>query len=74
PLHAVYTKHCLAPMEAMIKQDKLNIFELCDLVKVRYLSAEEINRFDPEHLSFFNVNTVDDLEKARELAGGDNKP
>ena len=74
PLHAVYTKNCMATMEAMIKQDKLSIFELCDLVKVRYLSAEEIDRFDPEHLSFFNVNTVDDLEKARELAGGDNKP
>ena len=73
PLHAVYTKNCLATMEDMIKQDKLNLFELCNLVRVNYLSVEEIDRFDPEHLSFFNVNTTDDLKKARELSEGDNK-
>jgi molybdopterin-guanine dinucleotide biosynthesis protein A len=28
----------------------------------------EIEQFDPEHLSFFNVNTPEDLEAARQLA------
>jgi molybdopterin-guanine dinucleotide biosynthesis protein A len=38
------------------------------LVKVRYVEGDEISRFDPEHLSFFNVNTEADLERAQQLA------
>jgi len=67
PLHAVYTKDCLAPIEDMIKQGELKIHLLFNLVKVRYVEAEEIERYDPGHLSFFNVNTEADLKKAREL-------
>ena len=70
PLHTVYTKNCLAPIEHMIKQDKLRVNLFFSLVKARYVEAEEIERFDPEHLSFFNVNTEADLKRARELAGG----
>ncbi|MEE8619216.1 MAG: molybdenum cofactor guanylyltransferase, partial [Dehalococcoidales bacterium] len=71
PLHAVYSKSCLAPIERMIKEDKLRIYPLFNSVSVRYVEAEEIERFDPKHLSFFNINTKADLEKARELARGD---
>lgn len=69
PLHAVYTKSCLTPIESMIKQDNLSVHKLLQSVKVRYVETEEINRFDPAHLSFFNINTDADLEKARKLAG-----
>jgi len=71
PLHAVYTKSCLAPIEQVIKQGKLSVSKLFSLVRVRYVEAEEIERFDPKHLSFFNINTEADLGKARELAQGD---
>ena len=71
PLYAVYSKGCLAPIEGLLKQDNLKIHELFNLVKVRYVEATEINRFDPKHLSFFNVNTEADLETAREVARGD---
>jgi len=37
------------------------------LVKTRYVGEDEIAEFDPEHLSFFNVNTAADLEKAKIL-------
>jgi len=67
PLHAVYTRDCLVPIEQMIKQDELSINRLLDLVNVRYVESEEIGRFDPRHLSFFNVNTEADLETARGL-------
>ncbi|MFQ5996742.1 MAG: molybdenum cofactor guanylyltransferase [Dehalococcoidales bacterium] len=70
PLHAVYTKRCLAPIEHMIKQDKLSVSQLFPLVKTRYVEAEEIEKFDRKHLSFFNVNTKADLKRARELARG----
>lgn len=73
PLHAVYSKSCLATIEYMIKQGNLSVADLLCLVKVRYVEAEEIDRFDPEHLSFFNINTKADLKTARELAGGNGK-
>jgi molybdopterin-guanine dinucleotide biosynthesis protein A len=67
PLHAVYSKGCLAPIESLLKQANLSPRQLFALVKVRYVDAEEISRFDPEHLSFFNINSRADLDKAREI-------
>ncbi len=67
PLHAVYSRGCLAPIEALLKQGNLSLRQLFTLVRVRYVEAEEINRFDPEHLGFFNINSQVDLEKAREI-------
>ncbi len=69
PLHAVYSKACLAPIECLLEQGILNVRELFSLVKVRYVEAEEIDRFDPEHLSFFNINTKSDLARAKGLMG-----
>ena len=71
PLHAVYSKGCLAPIECLLKQGNLSIREFFTSVRVRYVEAAEINKFDPQHLSFFNVNTKADLETAREIARGD---
>ena len=71
PLHAIYTKSCLAPIERMIKQGELSVYKLLHLVRVRYVETEEIDKFDPKHLSFFNINTEADLEIARDLARGD---
>jgi molybdopterin-guanine dinucleotide biosynthesis protein A len=67
PLHAVYSKNCLAPIEDMVKRGDLSVHSLLDLVRVRYVDSDEIDRFDPEHLSLFNVNTLDELERARSL-------
>ncbi len=68
PLHAIYSKVCLDPVDGLLKQGNLKILELFNLVRVRYVESEEINRFDPKHLSFFNINTEADLKAARELA------
>jgi molybdopterin-guanine dinucleotide biosynthesis protein A len=68
PLHAVYSKCCLIPMERMLEGGNLKIQEVYPLIKVRYLEAQEIERFDPKYLSLFNVNTETDLAKARKLA------
>ena len=73
PLHAVYSKGCLTAIEYLLKQGNLRIAELLNLVRVRYVEAEEINRFDPNHLSFFNVNTEADLERAREVVKSNDK-
>lgn len=70
PLHAIYSKNCIAPIESILKQGKRVIIELFDHVKVRFIEDEEVDRFDPQHRSFFNINTKEDLELARKMAGG----
>ncbi len=68
PLHAVYTRDCLRPMQSLLEAGNPKIMDILDLVRVRYLDKDEIEQFDPEHLSFFNINTNADLERARKLA------
>ena len=67
PLHAVYSRNCL-PVLAEIMQKNLRIIELAQRVKVRYITDEELIRFDPDNRSFFNINTHADLEIARKIS------
>lgn len=67
PLHALYSKACLAPMQRMLQAGQLKIAPLFEAVRVRYLDEGTIDRIDPRHLSFFNINTQADLEEARRL-------
>jgi molybdopterin-guanine dinucleotide biosynthesis protein A len=69
PLHAVYSKNCIEPAESILKQGRKVIVELFNYVRVRYVEKEEIDRYDPKHMSFFNINTKEDLELARKIAG-----
>ncbi len=67
-LLAVYSKNCLAPMENLIRNNNLRIIGILPYIKVKYLKPEEVDRFDPHRLSFFNINTEADLIKGIELA------
>ncbi len=71
PLHAVYSRGCLATIELLLEQGNLAVRDILPLIKVRYIETEEIDMFDATHLSFFNINTEADLEKARELVKGE---
>lgn len=68
PLCAIYSRDCLVPIRRLLQQNELRILKLFSMVDVRYIEEDEIDRFDPEHLSFFNVNTPADLETATKLA------
>jgi hydrogenase maturation protease len=67
PLHAVYSKACLQPIVDLIDRGKRRVVHFFDRVRVRYVEPREIEAFDPEHLSFFNINTPADLQRAQEL-------
>ena len=71
PLHAIYSRNCLPVFEEIMQQN-LRIIELVQHVRVRYLTAEEIKRYDPENLSFFNINTEADLRMAHKIVAGKN--
>ncbi len=68
PTHAVYSKACLGPIERKLKANDLKIAGFFDEVRVRYVPQEAIEKLDPERLSFFNVNTQEDLDRALSLA------
>ena len=65
PLCAVYSRSCLTPIHSLLERGELAVRRLFSLVYVRYVEEEELKRFDPECLSFFNVNTQTALEEAR---------
>lgn len=67
PTHALYSKACLLPMEQRLKTDDLKISRFYDQVRVDYVAEEEIASLDPEFLSFFNVNSPPDLDRALAL-------
>jgi molybdopterin-guanine dinucleotide biosynthesis protein A len=67
PTHAIYSRNCLAPIESHLKVGDLKIAKFFDDVNVGYLEEDDIEAFDPEYLSFFNVNTQEDLDQALAL-------
>lgn len=64
PLHAVYRKGLLPVMEAQIRKRDRRIRGLFDHIRVRYVTEEEIVRFDPQKRSFRNLNTPKEYKEA----------
>ena len=67
PLHAVYSTDCIDIIEQMIQQNDLKVRNLLGQIRVRYIGQDEIDHYDPDHLSWFNINTPDDLKRAGEI-------
>ena len=69
PLHAVYqTKLALEAAEDAMTEGKLKLRALIEKLQgVRYISTIAIQQLDPELLTFFNINTPADLNKAMTL-------
>jgi molybdopterin-guanine dinucleotide biosynthesis protein A len=67
PLHAIYGKNCLPAMLRRLKQGRRQIISFFDDVRVRCVGQADIDRFDPLHLSFLNVNTPEDWRRAQAL-------
>ena len=69
PTHAAYSTACLPHIERRLQANDLKIARFFDQVRVNYLSQSEVEERDPERLSFFNVNTQEDLDRALSLVG-----
>jgi molybdopterin-guanine dinucleotide biosynthesis protein A len=71
PLHALYHKSCLPAMRRHIDAGDKRIISFYPEIRIRFLREDEIDRFDPEHLSFLNANTPEDWERILSMDGGD---
>jgi molybdopterin-guanine dinucleotide biosynthesis protein A len=67
PLFAVYSKSCIPVIFDHLSVDNLKTREILRKLRVRRVTEEEIDRFDPRRLSFFNLNTLEDQKRAEEL-------
>jgi len=69
PLHALYrVKRCLPAIERVLDGGQFKMTSFFPHVRVRYVEEHEVDIFDPEHLSFFNINTLEDWQRGQELA------
>ena len=69
PLHAVYRREtCIPAIESAMEADQWRVISWLPQVKVRKLSPEELGRFDPQGLAFWNVNTPEEFSKAEQRA------
>ena len=69
PMHALYGKQCLPVLEQMIRARQLKIQEMVShtSLRVQYVTEKDLLTIDPSGRSFYNVNTLADLEAARSL-------
>lgn len=68
-LHAAYGKACLGPMEARLRAGQLKIVGFFAEVRVLEIPEAEVARHADPALVFMNVNTPEELARARALAG-----
>ncbi|MFB0543307.1 MAG: molybdenum cofactor guanylyltransferase, partial [Candidatus Bathyarchaeia archaeon] len=69
PLHSVYrVKAALRAAEEAVKGEKLRVHDMMRrLEKVAYVPMEELKKFDPGLLTFFNINSSLDLRVAEDI-------
>lgn len=64
PLHAVYRRSVVPFLEEQLKRGELRPISLYQKVRTHEIHEDEIRRFDPEGLSFLNMNTPEDYQAA----------
>lgn len=69
PMCAIYDRHVLPELASALAAGERKVMGLYPRLKVHYVREDELKAYDPQLLSFRNVNTRDDYEAAlRELA------
>jgi molybdopterin-guanine dinucleotide biosynthesis protein A len=64
PLHAVYRRSVLPLLQGQLARGELRPVYLFEKVRTRRIDEDEIRLFDPDGLSFFNMNTPQDYAEA----------
>jgi molybdopterin-guanine dinucleotide biosynthesis protein A len=73
-MHAAYAKACLPHIEARLQAGQLRIVGFFPHVRVVEIAAADVARFRDPAIAFMNVNTPEELERARGLAAQLDRP
>ena len=68
PLHAVYSISCLPTMKKHLESNRHSIIHVLREMHVLHLNKRGFSSFDPEFLSFFNINDEIDVDLANKIA------
>ena len=63
-LCAAYSKRCLPIIALMLRESELRVHALQERVHIKHVSPKVWQKFDPDGISFFNINTPEDFERA----------
>ncbi len=69
PLHAIYSRRCIGPIERRLQGYHFRVQDILDDVSVHCLPECVIEMFDPQYHSFFNVNSPKKLRGAQLILG-----
>jgi molybdopterin-guanine dinucleotide biosynthesis protein A len=64
PLHAIYCRRLLPVIAKRIHEDARRIQGLFSETRVRYVTEDEIDLYDPQRRSFMNLNTPQEYKEA----------
>ncbi len=67
PLCAVYSRRCLQPIEEQLNKGEMKISTLFSKVKIKKIPEDILRSVDPDLISFFNINTLEDLTNSQKL-------
>lgn len=68
PLCGVYARGCAGMIRSSIDADSLGISRLFDVLRTRFMLESEVLSVDPRGLSFLDIDTRADYERAKGLA------
>lgn len=71
PLLAAYAKSCIPAIRRSLDAGERRMISFLSEVELLKVEPSELDRLDPQRLSFFNVNTPEDLERAERLLAQD---
>lgn len=73
PLHAFYSRSCIDIINRQVEGGFYKVTDFYDNLKIRFIDSAEIKRFDPEEISFTNINTWPDYEQALKIMAAKKK-
>jgi molybdopterin-guanine dinucleotide biosynthesis protein A len=69
PFHAIYKREtCLPHIQSALEAGKRRVDGWFDTANIRYLAPEEYLPYDPDGLAFLNINEIEELHQAEEIA------
>ncbi|MBI5580763.1 MAG: molybdenum cofactor guanylyltransferase [Deltaproteobacteria bacterium] len=72
PLCAAYSRRCLKPAEDHLQANKLKIQQALKNCRIKTIPEDRLREKDPGLVSFFNVNTPQDLAQAEQMLSAGN--
>ena len=66
PLHAIYSRTLLKPIQRLLQQGELSIIKVYQGMKVREITEKELKLLDPDLHTLSNFNTPEELKELLE--------